>query len=34
VTRLRRREDGGIGVLSVNESGHHRAEPTPGVRHG
>jgi probable phosphoglycerate mutase len=34
VTRLRRREDGSIGVVSVNESGHHRAAPTPGVRHG
>ncbi len=34
VTRLRRREDGGIGVVSVNESGHHRGEPTMGIRHG
>jgi broad specificity phosphatase PhoE len=34
VTRLRRREDGGIGIISVNESGHHRTAPTLGVRHG
>jgi broad specificity phosphatase PhoE len=34
VTRLRRRDDGGIGIISVNESGHHRTAPTPGVRHG
>jgi broad specificity phosphatase PhoE len=26
VTRLRRRDDGGYGVSSVNETGHHRAE--------
>jgi hypothetical protein len=24
VTRLRRRDDGGYGVSSVNETGHHR----------
>jgi broad specificity phosphatase PhoE len=32
ITRLRRRQDGGLGVVSVNESGHHRA--APGVPHG
>ena len=32
ITRLRRRDDGGFGVVSVNESGHHRA--APGVPHG
>jgi broad specificity phosphatase PhoE len=26
VTRLRRREDGGYGVSSVNETGHHRSD--------
>jgi len=25
VTRLRRQDDGGYGVSSVNETGHHRA---------
>ncbi len=30
VTRLRRREDGGFGVVSVNESGHHRWPATSG----
>jgi len=34
ITRLRRREDGGIGVVSVNETGQHRVAPTLGVRHG
>jgi broad specificity phosphatase PhoE len=34
VTRLRRRDDGGIGIISVNESGHHRTAPTLGVPHG
>ncbi len=29
VTRLRRREDGGFGVVSVNESGHHRWPTAP-----
>ena len=32
ITRLRRRDDGGLGVVSVNENGHHRA--APGVPHG
>ena len=27
VTRIRRREDGGYGVSSVNETGHHRSGP-------
>jgi broad specificity phosphatase PhoE len=32
ITRLRRREDGGLGVVSVNETGCHRT--APGVPHG
>jgi broad specificity phosphatase PhoE len=34
VTRLRRREDGGLGVVSVNESGHHHWPPQAVIERG